>query len=47
MNSDAYDQIAIVYDRMAAEAHYRPAAPSDGMGGIPRVGSTSLHNAGK
>jgi hypothetical protein len=27
-------QIAAAYRRMAAEARYRPAAPSDGLGGI-------------
>ncbi len=28
------EQIAAVYRRMADEIHYRPAAPSDGMGHI-------------
>ena len=29
-----FEQIAAVYERMTAEARYRPAAPSDGFGHI-------------
>ena len=31
---NVHEQIRNAYRRMAAEAHYRPAAPSDGMGTI-------------
>lgn len=37
MNDTAFnvhEQIRNAYRRMAAEAHYRPTAPSDGMGSI-------------
>jgi hypothetical protein len=35
VNREIYDQISSVYDRMATEARYRPAAASDGVGNIP------------
>jgi hypothetical protein len=34
MTRAVFGQIAAVYGRMAAEARYRPAAPSDGFGHI-------------
>lgn len=34
MPDDIREQVETAYRRMAEEARYRPAAPSDGMGGI-------------
>src|SRR2546425_1567311 len=36
LSADVEKQLTEAYWRMAAKAHYRPSAPSDGFGGITR-----------